>query len=120
MEKAKGGNPNLSPRLTGSGPKTLTQLGISREQSSDWQRLASVPAETFERELATQSCHPIASPAIIRAAEILPTMGKIQITDRRAIPVVGRSVGKGVNMEWQTNALHWCTRPRVLLKGKRT
>ncbi|GLI94308.1 hypothetical protein [Methylocystis echinoides] len=44
-----------------------------------------------------------------------------KITDRRAMPVVeiGRSAFKGVNMEWQTNALHWCTRPRVLLKGKR-
>jgi hypothetical protein len=27
---------------------------------------------------------------------------------------------KGVNLEFQTNALHYWTRPRVLLKGKRT
>lgn len=28
--------------------------------------------------------------------------------------------GKGVNLEFQMNALHYCTRPRVLLRGKRT
>lgn len=28
--------------------------------------------------------------------------------------------GKGVNLEFQMNALHYCTRPRVLLRGRRT
>ena len=28
--------------------------------------------------------------------------------------------GKGVNLEFQSNALHYCTRPRVLLRGRRT
>lgn len=28
--------------------------------------------------------------------------------------------GKGVTLEFQTNALHYCSRPRVLLRGKRT
>lgn len=28
--------------------------------------------------------------------------------------------GKGVNLEFQSNVLHYCTRPRVLLRGKRT
>ncbi|WP_420408692.1 major capsid protein [Hoeflea sp.] len=27
---------------------------------------------------------------------------------------------KGINLEYQTNALHYCTRPRVLLRAKRT
>lgn len=27
---------------------------------------------------------------------------------------------KGVNLEFQTNRLHYCTRPRVLMRGKRT
>jgi len=27
---------------------------------------------------------------------------------------------KGVNLEFQTNVVHYCTRPRVLLRGKRT
>jgi hypothetical protein len=28
--------------------------------------------------------------------------------------------GKGVNMEFQMNALHFCSRPRVLMRGRRT
>ena len=28
--------------------------------------------------------------------------------------------GKGVNLEFQMNALHYCTRPRVLIPAKRT
>ena len=28
--------------------------------------------------------------------------------------------GKGVHLEFQMNALHYCTRPRVLMRGKRT
>ncbi|MDC7784773.1 major capsid protein [Rhodoplanes sp. TEM] len=28
--------------------------------------------------------------------------------------------GKGVNLEFQSNVLHYCTRPRVLMRGKRT
>jgi hypothetical protein len=28
--------------------------------------------------------------------------------------------GKGVNLEFQTNVLHYCTRPRVLLRGRTT
>jgi hypothetical protein len=49
MEKAKGGNPNLSHRPTGS---TLSDLGITRDQSSQWQRLAAVPEPEFEAALA--------------------------------------------------------------------
>ena len=48
-EKAKGGNPNLSRRPTGS---TLSDLGITRDQSSQWQRLAAVPEPEFEAALA--------------------------------------------------------------------
>ncbi len=28
--------------------------------------------------------------------------------------------GKGVQVEWQMNAIHWCSRPRVLMRGRRT
>jgi hypothetical protein len=44
MEKNRGGDPTPSNDTTGS-PKTLTQLGISRDQSSRWQALADALEE---------------------------------------------------------------------------
>ena len=35
-------------------PKTLSDLGITRDQSSQWQKLAAVPAPEFEAALAEQ------------------------------------------------------------------
>jgi hypothetical protein len=55
MEKAKGqlrqgsNSPRSSPSTTG---KTLADLGVSKDQSSKWQKLAKLPAEEFERQLA--------------------------------------------------------------------
>jgi hypothetical protein len=45
---------HLSDDATGdpSGNKTLSDLGITRDQSSQWQQLADVPDEEFERALA--------------------------------------------------------------------
>jgi hypothetical protein len=57
QEKAKGGRPakNPSHQPTGFEPtKTLTELGISRDQSSQWQRLAGVPKDQFEEALETE------------------------------------------------------------------
>lgn len=54
-EKAKPGGDmrpeHRSPRST-NAPPTLRDLGISKDQSSNWQRLAQVPAEQFEAALA--------------------------------------------------------------------
>ena len=52
MPKAKGGNPNLSSASTGCS--TLSEIGITRDQSSTWQKLASVPQSTFEEAIAQQ------------------------------------------------------------------
>ena len=52
MPKAKGGNPNLSNKTMGCEIPTLSTLGITRDQSSVWQQLASIPSETFEEAIA--------------------------------------------------------------------
>lgn len=58
--KAKGGQPYQSTWPTsrnGGGrtsEKTLADYGLTKDQSSEWQRLADVPEDVFERELKTQ------------------------------------------------------------------
>ena len=49
MEKAKGGRPTENPS---NGPRGLADLGITYDQSSQWQRLADVPEPQFEAALA--------------------------------------------------------------------
>src|SRR3954468_11429425 len=50
MEKAKGGRPSLeNPSRATTG---LSDLGISRDQSSKWQKLAGIPEDDFEASLA--------------------------------------------------------------------
>ena len=55
MEKAKGspGNQHTGPvaRDDQSNP-TLSDLGITKDQSSDWQKLGEVPEDEFEAALA--------------------------------------------------------------------
>jgi hypothetical protein len=58
MEKAKAAPGNqhtgkLDPSPEGSGPKTLSEIGITHKQSSNWQRLAAVPQEQFDRAFDT-------------------------------------------------------------------
>jgi hypothetical protein len=51
MEKAKGGDSRPPPVAVGGGPPTLAELGVSYNQSSQWQKLADVPEDEFESAL---------------------------------------------------------------------
>jgi hypothetical protein len=55
MDKAKGGaQPGVGRKggMLSDGPTALSGLGITRDQSSQWQRLAAVPQPQFEAALA--------------------------------------------------------------------
>jgi hypothetical protein len=49
-EKAKpsGSNQHKDVSRSTTHPRTLTDLGITRDQSWKWQKLADIPAEDFE------------------------------------------------------------------------
>jgi hypothetical protein len=71
MEKAKGvlrqgvELPRSTDTTTG---KTLAELGVSKDQSSNWQKLADIPEEQFEAALADVTTKPTTS-GIINAAK---------------------------------------------------
>jgi hypothetical protein len=77
MPKATGGQPYQSKSATGSNqyqkaevqsspttapkPRPLADLGISKDQSSLWQKLAEVPEDEFEAEVANPVSMPTAA-----------------------------------------------------------
>ena len=65
-EKAKGsdvaGRPDLDGRreLPANPPKTLSDMGITKDQSSTWQKLANVPEDEFEAAITMPGTKPSA------------------------------------------------------------
>jgi hypothetical protein len=66
--------------------------------------------------------YPVGTPGLFRCVyapadyiETVNTMGQRLYVKQYDMPN-----GKGINLDVQTNALHYCTRPKALLKAKRT
>jgi hypothetical protein len=55
IEKAQGNRYSRTPDNTELKTVTLERAGISTQQASEWERLASVPREEFEEALTTRS-----------------------------------------------------------------
>jgi hypothetical protein len=67
MDKANGadygGRPSLDGRreLPSNPPKTLSEMGITKDQSSKWQKLAAVPEAEFEDAISQVAAKPSAT-----------------------------------------------------------
>jgi len=72
MEKAKGGGDQKSNHRSpsGTGGQTLSEIGITKKQSSKWQKMATIPDKKFEDIFThkTQVGEIWASSAIIKLA----------------------------------------------------
>jgi hypothetical protein len=62
-----------------STDKTLSQLGISRDQAVQWRKLAEIPKEQFEAALA--------EPGRVSAAAILRKCGQARKAKAATIPL---------------------------------
>jgi hypothetical protein len=64
MEKAKGGRPEETPNKSEGvieEPKTIEEMGLTYKQSSDFQKLAAVPEEEFEKAVDNPAAKPSTS-----------------------------------------------------------
>jgi len=91
-ERAKGspGNQYTGPvERSDQSTRTLTQMGISKQQSSDWQKLADVPDDDFERALSDEGNLPSCS-GILHQHEEKSNNGKVIPVSDDALWLWGR------------------------------
>lgn len=110
MDRQHKGRPEkMSDVPTFSAPK-LTDLGVSRQQASDWQRMAKVPAPAFEEyvQQIVSASRPLTTAGVVQIARkiereqraagprpiVAPSSvpGTIDQADARSLPVEDESV----------------------------
>jgi DNA methylase len=70
MPKSEGGRPSKTPQQSG-GVSTLDDLGVSYNESSEWQKLAAIPAPAFAKAIKDA-----AATGKLSAAAVLKTKGR--------------------------------------------
>jgi len=80
QQRNTGGRPWKQPVAVDDRLSTLPELGITRDESSAYQRLAAAPADHFDRAIAT----------VRRLARVRDTV----VNDRRGGPVVDRRLAE--------------------------
>lgn len=89
-EKNKGGNPTLTGSLS-EPVETLSEIGLSKKQSSTFQKIASIPEEKFEEFIAEKK------EAVNNAVAELTTTGAVKLAksleDKRGDMNTAREIG---------------------------
>jgi len=75
-ETVKPGNPQLSTDTT---IEKLPELGITRDQSSRWQKIASIPEEKFENFLSVQK--ELSTAGVLNFKKNLDRQGRVDTTE---------------------------------------
>ncbi len=65
MEKAKGKRTDLVPKGNQVGKKTLNDLGVTKKESSNWQKLADVPIAKIRKYVSATNKENKAEVAIL-------------------------------------------------------
>ncbi len=91
------GNPQLSPRVTIGSSPSLSDFGITRNQSSKWQKIARIPGKLFDaflEEMTQKSAEITTSSALQLYKEVETEEGRSNIKSAKVNPITsdGRAV----------------------------